>query len=345
MPSGARILTVGGIILDSVIAADGRVSIEQMGGNAVYSAVGAALWSSYVAIAGNVPANYPDTLNGALTSAGIGTDGVFHHAEAVREAEWFLHDADGSREDRLYAPERVFRSMGFGEQPLTSEQRAAFAALLRARQPEGMSYGQFRTRYPVTVKQALTAGGNIRIVHLAPERLDALIALAKAFRDRGTLVSLDPGFVALHEPVARLEALLPDVDIFLPSEKELAALRPGMAESDALHDLARLVRRVVGVKLGSRGALLLERQSGRLVEIPVVAVRALDPVGAGDAFCGGFAAGYVAREDMVEAALMGAVSASLAVEGFGALHALGADRGEMARRLAELRGSVAAASG
>jgi ribokinase len=65
-----------------------------------------------------------------------------------------------------------------------------------------------------------------------------------------------------------------------------------------------------------------------------------DPTGAGDAFCGGFCASLLAADDPVLAACRGTVSASFAVEGFGALHALGADRAEARRRLEGLLGRI-----
>ena len=48
-----------------------------------------------------------------------------------------------------------------------------------------------------------------------------------------------------------------------------------------------------------------------------------DPTGAGDAFCGGFLAGYRQTYDPVQAVLHGSVSASLVVEGSGAFLCLG----------------------
>lgn len=338
MPSGSRTLTVGGIILDSVIAADGTTSIEQMGGNAVYSAVGARLWSGDVAIAGNVPANYPEAFLNELSAAGVACTGIVWRDDVVDEAEWFLHEADGSRQDHVYGPRRLFSAAGLGFGPVSRQERARFAALLRSRVPEGMTFGGFRAKYPVTVEQTVAAG--VGVVHLAPERLDVLAALARSFRKLGTIVSLDPGYVALREPPAAMKAILSEVDIFLPSGRELSAVQPGVAAPEALRQLAASVRLVVGVKLGSRGALIFERSSGRMVHVPAVPVAAIDPVGAGDAFCGGFAAGYLASGDVVEAALRGTISASFAVEGFGALRALGTSRSDAANRLRQIRSTI-----
>ena len=54
-------------------------------------------------------------------------------------------------------------------------------------------------------------------------------------------------------------------------------------------------------------------------EVPAYSARMTDPTGAGDSFCGGFLAGYKKTYDPLQAALYGNVSASLKIEGSGAL--------------------------
>jgi sugar/nucleoside kinase (ribokinase family) len=66
----------------------------------------------------------------------------------------------------------------------------------------------------------------------------------------------------------------------------------------------------------------------------------VDPTGAGDAFCGGFLAGYRRTYDPLEAVLFGNISASLVVEGTGPFYALDALPGLAQARLDALRQSV-----
>ncbi len=333
MTDGADILATGGFIVDSAVAADGTVSLERMGGNAVYAAVGASLWAARVAVAGNIPAGYPPDWIRALAAAGIGVDGVVRRDDEADEAEWFIHAPDGSRIDRLHAPGRVFLAAGFDPVRLAPDARERWIAMLRARRPEGMTFGAFRARWPVEVQQAIRGAPSARGAHLAPERPEAQTALAAALRARGARVSLDPGFAATRLQGPTLDALLGGVDAFLPSAKELAELAPGLAPEAALVALSRRTDAILVAKLGAAGSLLLDRDRGRLVRIGVVATDAIDPTGAGDAYCGGFIAGLVATDDAVAAAVRGTVSASFAVEGFGALHALGADRALAERRV------------
>jgi sugar/nucleoside kinase (ribokinase family) len=65
-----------------------------------------------------------------------------------------------------------------------------------------------------------------------------------------------------------------------------------------------------------------------------------DLTGAGDAYCGGFLAGYRQTYDPVQAALFGGISASLVVEGSGPFYALDALPGLAQARLEALRETV-----
>jgi len=64
--------------------------------------------------------------------------------------------------------------------------------------------------------------------------------------------------------------------------------------------------------------------------------RVVDTTGAGDSFCGGFMVGLSETGNPVRAAMYGTVSASFAIEGYGALYALGAALAETQARLEHL---------
>jgi sugar/nucleoside kinase (ribokinase family) len=74
-----------------------------------------------------------------------------------------------------------------------------------------------------------------------------------------------------------------------------------------------------------------------VVAAPSVAAEVIDATGAGDAFCGGFLAGFAQFNDVAEAALRATVSASFALASVGptALAAVSADAASA--RLADAR--------
>lgn len=85
--------------------------------------------------------------------------------------------------------------------------------------------------------------------------------------------------------------ILSRVDVLIPNRGELAALA-GVAEPVSPYDVADAVGRLdtdadVVVTLGAEGALLVS--GPKVTHVPAPEVDAVDPTGAGDAFCGALA--------------------------------------------------------
>ncbi|WP_182422231.1 PfkB family carbohydrate kinase [Aureimonas sp. ME7] len=312
-----RVFAAGGIILDTVVAADGTLGPLTMGGNAVYSAAGARLWLDDVGIVGRVPANYPPAHLGRLSAAGIDLVGVRHEAETVEEGEWFFYRPDGSRRDHLHAPLADPLPAPTGTR-LTPDAVADLERVLAARSSGGTTFAAFRRRHPVRLADVPDGWLGARGVHLAANPVAEQRVMADGLASEGRIVTLDPGSNAadLRHDVA---GLLNRLGCFLPSEKELAELVPTVAPAAALQTLSALGPALLIAKLGAQGSLVQE-PDGRPVAVPAVRVPAIDPTGAGDAFCGGVLAGLVLTGDPILAACLGTVSASFAVEAFGPFH-------------------------
>ncbi len=109
---------------------------------------------------------------------------------------------------------------------------------------------------------------------------------------------------------------------------------------DLADAFAEMGPEMVVLKLGAAGQILFDRVSNVRWRIPAYPARVRDVTGAGDAFCGGFLVGLIRTGDPKEAALHGAVSASLVVEGSGALYAIDTAPGLAQARLEALRSAV-----
>jgi ribokinase len=129
---------------------------------------------------------------------------------------------------------------------------------------------------------------------------------------------------------------------FLPNEEEIRSLFHGRSTDlwEMMEALAGYGCEFVVVKRGERGQLLFDRATKSRWEISAYPARVTDPTGAGDAFCGGFLAGYRQTYDPLQAVLHGSVSASLVVEGSGPFFALDALPGLAQARLEALREGV-----
>ena len=326
------VFACGGVIIDNMVSADGLLARELVGGNAVYAAVGASHWLDSAGICARVPRNYPAHARQALGNLNLDLGGVVTEPVDVLRSEWFFHRTDGSRADHLHATADQADAFGMTGERVPAERARRFQDFLETQTGTGGDFKAFRASYPVTGEQVPEPYWHARGVHLGPNLPEAQLTLARAARRHGLVVTCDPGFHAATLGAAQRDELLDLADAFLPSEKELVVLCPGMDAEAALHWLAARARSIVGVKRGAKGALLLRKGESSPTHVPVVPVTAIDPTGAGDAFCGGFLAGLVLGDDVSGAGLRGAVSASLAIECAGAIQPAGR-REEAARRL------------
>lgn len=157
-------------------------------------------------------------------------------------------------------------------------------------------------------------------------------------------------------------ALLAHVDVLIPNESEFVALvrrlphlRRGDFDEAALHalpeDALHALCREFGVPtlivtLGSKGCFVSEPH-GHLFIPAHRGIRVVDTTGAGDAFCGGFAAGLVRHGgDIAAAARLGNAVAALSITKPGAARAM-PTQGELRRFLrgAEAQGGAANRNG
>lgn len=281
-----RVIVIGNLTIDDVVLSDGRTSMANVGGNSVYSALSARMWSVPVGLVTRRGENFDSAHLERLASLGIDTGGVVS-IEGPTVRNWVLYDDDGSRT-------WVYR---------TPVERCGQVAVQPADVPDSW----------------LTAAEHPPVVHVAAMPLPAARALVARVRERcpRATITLDTheDWVVGHQ--RELLDLARAVDVFVPSRDELAGL-VGYDEPERAADelLAKKVPSVV-VKLGADGAIVASDDGVR--HVAACTVQAVDATGAGDAFCGGLAAGLAAGDTLPEAVWRGCVSASFAVTSFGSM--------------------------
>lgn len=145
----------------------------------------------------------------------------------------------------------------------------------------------------------------------------ASMALARRARARGAAVLLNLA------PARSLDALQPALlDWLLVNQTELALLCdhldwPGLAPEAAVQALAGAWGCAVLVTLGAAGAVA-GLPDGHCLRVPALPVRAVDSTGAGDTFCGVFAAALALGEGVDGALRSAAAAASLSCTQSGA---------------------------
>jgi glucosamine--fructose-6-phosphate aminotransferase (isomerizing) len=299
-----RIIIVGNLTIDDVVLPNGTTQMGSIGGNSLYSALGARLWEPRVGIVTRRGEDFPPDLLDQLQRLGIAIDGITAIAgPTVRN--WIVYEENGDRHWLYRTPRERSREVAV---------------------------------HPEDIPSAWLAIDPPPIVHIAAMPLDAAEAIVLFVRERcpQALITFDT-----HEDYVigyreRLLALAQQVAAFMPSRSELADL---MGYDDPLHALQELASslstRAIVVKLGPEGALLWDRACGQMWQIEAIGSQVVDVTGAGDAFCGGFAAGLAAGDSPLEATRKAMVSAAFAVEGFSSVHLLTIQSEEAKRRLAD----------
>lgn len=283
------IAVVGALTVDDIVTSDGQLHQQVAGGNALYAAFGAALWTSDVRLVTVAGAGWPQESAGWLTERGVDVDGLVHSPELTVQL-WILYDPDGTRQIFYKRRSGSLRDL----EPLVAP---SMAELLTASSGVGWLHV---AALPVAVQTALLAG-------------DAA----------GPCITLDSleavGSVGGDLPAYWDSPLLSSVTVFLPSHEELELItssRPG-SPLQAMCQAHASLRQLV-VKSGADGAVVHDVQRRERVRVPVFPTTVRDPTGAGDVFCGAFLAGMDSTGDAVEAAVRGSASASFVIEGVGA---------------------------
>ena len=157
---------------------------------------------------------------------------------------------------------------------------------------------------------------------LLPNLLDDLAKVLAAIQKTGCQTALDAaGDGGTMEP---LSACLPHLDYYIPSHVE-AQHQTGEDDPEKILQTYRQTgaTKLVGVKLGSEGALLSPRP-GELLHIPAIAPpdNVVDTTGAGDCFFGGFLAGVLRGLSVEQSGQLAAATSACCITGLGATTAL-----------------------
>ncbi len=322
-----KLIIFGSFTLDNVIAPSGAMLPRNCGGNVVYAAAGAALWTGGVGLVAPVGADYPADFLARLADRGLDLGGVrrFDAPHGMNVAFWYR--PDGSRE-RRFPPDVVAR--------IPPAERARYTDYT-VHGPDHRYRVWFEgSPVPADVPEAWIASA--AGAHAAALPVQRHIDMMRHLRARRPDMALNvdsPWFDERTPDADFASPLFAAIDTLLPSEADLAIAFPKRTPIDAARTLTERGARRVVVKLGAAGSAIVARDAAP-VSVPAVPVAVVDPTGAGDAYCGGFLAGLVETGDALMAAAFGTVSASFAVETVGPLALLEADAATARLRLAEL---------
>jgi sugar/nucleoside kinase (ribokinase family)/fructoselysine-6-P-deglycase FrlB-like protein len=283
------VIVIGNLTIDDVVHASGETTMASPGGNTIHAATAANVWGVRVGLVARLGSDFPDEALRRLRSAGLETAGM-RPVEGPTVRNWVIYEHDGRRT-------WVYRT--------PSERRVEVAPR------------------PDDVPDAwLQGAAHPPVVHIAAMPFDAAVRMVEHVRGRlsRAVITLDT-----HEAWdARRNEVLDlarRVDVFLPSHEELEATLGYDDLNQACAELLAEGVRAVVVKRGAEGTLVAVPDRP-VVSVAPPEVAVVDVTGAGDAFCGGFAAGLALGDSCAVAAQRGAATAGAAIGASGSLRLL-----------------------
>jgi len=317
----------GSLTREFLLSPTGRVRLDTPGGSLLYAAGGLGAWETGIGLVGRVGNDYPRAWLNDIKSRGFDTTGI-HILPKDMDVRDFVAYNDA------FEANRVNPVSHFARREMT------FPKSLLGYQPDKKVDEEMRLTVRDIPDDYLTA----RAAYLCPMDLVTQTQLIAGLK-RGNVHSfiLNPS-PATMTPASRRElpALLNGVTAFLASEDEMRNLF--QSETHDLWEMAEAVSlygcEYIVIKRGAQGQLLYDSDGKQKWEIPAYPARMEDVTGAGDAFGGGFVAGLCKDYDLLDGVLYGNVSASLKLEGYGALYPLDVMPGLAEARLGALRDMV-----
>ena len=277
--------TVGWLTVDDIVLVDHSCRPGVLGGGALYSAIGAQIWSESVGVHSVTGREVHEDVRARVASRGLDGEGVGAIDGAGLQL-WVLHESQTFKQQVPKLSSATAEDMDRGRGPLPEAYRGARGFHVAPQTPAGTTE-------------------NVRTLSGLPHRPVVTVdILSDEYIDRRLYA--DFGF-------------LRGASAFLPSEAEIARIWGPADIGVWLRETALRFKCHMAAKLGERGSLVCDADSGVLIHTPAHPVKVVDTTGAGDGYCGGFVAGLAAGRPLAECAAMGTVSASYVVEACGAL--------------------------
>lgn len=270
------------VIIDDIVFPDGRTQMGILGGGGPQTAFGMRLWSDSVALVAAVGSDLPQKVRENLEALEISLDGLYDLGLPTPRA-WQVMEEDGRRTEIWRVSPDVLKA----------------------------SLDCPWKRIPSVLQTA-------QAYHLCLEPLKPAFSFLREVRVFGSVVSVETSELAKRRlSQQEMEVFLSGLDIFSPNVAEAESLLGPVAPREMVTSFLDAGAACVALRMGAEGSLVAEARTRQVMHIPAVRTTVVDPIGAGNAFCGGFLVGWRETGDLQTAGLYGAVSASFLVEQIG----------------------------
>jgi len=328
-----RFLIAGQLRRDHIITNSRKSLLDIPGGNLLYSAAGLGVWDKDVGLIGRVSKDYPQDWLDQISKAGFDRRGIHILPEIVEQRSFVAY----SDQDARYSDNPISQFARLG---------LPFPKSLLGYSPPSQQLDSKTQPIPGTIRPGDFPPDYLdaTAAHLCPMDFLSHALLPSALRQgHVSTITIDPSPGYMNPTFwDDLPKIVNGISAFLSSEEKIANLFQGRSSDpwEMAEFLGELGCEITVIKRGARGQFLYCHSNHTRWMIPAYPVRMVDPTGCGDAFCGGFLAGYHKTYDPLTAVLHGNISASLVIEGSGPYFALDTLPGLASARLGALQGMV-----
>lgn len=328
-----RFVIAGCLNQDYILPISGSAQINVLGGNLAYAAMGLDLWGGKAGLIARVGAGFKTQWLEKFRELGFDLNGI-KVLDGEMDTRRFLAHTD---DETTYIDNPI---QHFSERGLT------FPPSLLGYQTRQINISSRTTplSQSIQISDVPEAYLEASAVHICPIDYLSHIILPSVFRQgQATTITLSPAPGYMTPSFwEEIPGLVSDITAFITNEGEMRELFQG--RSSDLWEMAEVLGgygpEFILILTKRSGYYLYDRVSRKRWVVPNYQSVVVDPTGKEDAFAGGFLAGFREHYEPLEAALNGAIGASLVVEGSGVFYAQDAMPGLMKARLDSLRSLV-----
>lgn len=311
-----RFLVAGRLTRDYLVLPDGRVAVDILGGNLLYTAAGLAMWDEAIGLLARINEDYPQEWIEEIQNRGMDVRGIQVDTQQLEQRNFIAYPLVGQA---AY------------DNPLSHFSRVGkpFPKTLLGYQPQKAS----------TVN-LLSQDSALRFKDIPFDYLDVTAAhiCAMDFPSQTRLPSfLRQGHVTTISLLAsddymssvyweRIGTVLKGINAFICTEQQLRGLFLGRSSDlwEMTETISSFGIEFVVVYSDHRRYLLFDHVLNKKYEVPSYNSNVTDPTGSLDSFCGGFLAGLRSHHQALLSVCQGSISASITQEGVGPFYCLDA---------------------
>lgn len=308
--SSPNCLLFGSLTRDTIITSDGKVRIDQPGGNLLYAAAACRLWGNNPGLVTRVGSNYPRQWIQDFTQLGLDTRGI-RILDSPQDHRRFIAYKDIDRASSEN-PVKDFANLGL-----------PFPKTLLDYQPPKNKLDSKRERSAMTLRKEdiPEAYRGAEAVHLCTLDFFSHALLPAALREMGVKqILVEAGSHYMHPQFwDEIPGLVNGLSVFIVRDEQLRTLFSERNED--LWEMAAMIGSfncsAVLIRTAARGYWLYETEKRGRTRLPAFPARRYEITDEGSSFCGGFLAALMQSADLQRALLAGAAISSLAIEGSG----------------------------